>query len=129
MGGRVGEGVQMLQPDPSELRDEAMPVLDPGISREPVGFRYMVEPAVLVIARKVDRLLAAGSGQVFRQEIGVAQIGLDAIRQLLEYRGGRSAAPWASDHHGRELAQTHRLQNLLRDDDFPSSVATGFWRK
>jgi hypothetical protein len=46
----------------------------------------------------------------------VAQVGLDLVGQFLEEGAGGSAAAGARDDHRRERAQSHRLQDFLRND-------------
>ena len=55
----------------------------------------------------------------------LAQEALDLFGQLLEIGAGGAAATRASDHHRRERAQTHRLEQLLSDDDLAGPVSAG----
>ena len=59
----------------------------------------------------------------------VAQIGLDVLRQLLEVGAGGAATARAGDHHRREGAQPHGLQDLLRDGHFEGAVTVRFGRE
>ena len=49
--------------------------------------------------------------------------------ELLEERAGGAPAARARDHQRRERAQPHRLQDLLRHDDFARAVAAGLGRE
>ena len=59
----------------------------------------------------------------------LAQICLDVVGQLLEGGRRRAAAAGTGDHHGRELAQAHGLQDFLADDDFARAVAARLGRE
>ena len=91
---------------------------------------------MLRFARAVDD--AAHDGHVHRFHARIrffpfrhllAQIRLDVVGQLLE--GGRRGAATArtGDHHRRELAQAHGLQNFLADDDFARAVTARLRRE
>ncbi|MDT4827212.1 hypothetical protein FQZ97_605520 [compost metagenome] len=87
-------------------------------------------------ARPVDH--TAHHGDVHAFDAGIlraperhlaAQIPLDAVRQFLEKRAAGTAAAGARDHHRREGAQAHGLQDFLRHDGFAAAVAAGFGRE
>ena len=59
----------------------------------------------------------------------VADVALDLLRELLEIRAGGAAAAGAGDDHRREGAQSHGLENFLRDDHFLGAIAAGLGRQ
>ena len=59
----------------------------------------------------------------------MAEVRLDALRQLLKERAGRASAARARYHHGCERTQSHRLQDLLRHHDFLRAVASWLGRE
>ena len=59
----------------------------------------------------------------------MAQVALDVFGKALEIITGGASAAGAGHDHGREGAQAHGLQNLLRDDDFLGPIATRFRRE
>src|SRR3972149_6877713 len=56
----------------------------------------------------------------------LAQMRLDALRQLLKETAGGASASGTGRHHRRERPQAHGLQNLLRDQHFPGAVTARY---
>ncbi len=91
---------------------------------------------MLRFARTVDDATHHGHVHAFHARIGlfpfrhlVAQEGLDIVCQLLEHGRRRAAATRARNDHRRELAQAHRLQDFLADDDFARAIAARLRRQ
>ena len=59
----------------------------------------------------------------------VAQVRLDALRELLEKAARGAAASGTRDDHRREGAQPHGLQDLLRDEHLLRAIAAGLGRE
>src|SRR5690606_38470305 len=57
------------------------------------------------------------------------QVRLDAVGEFLEEGAAGAAASRAGDHHGRERAQVHGLQDFLGHDDLAGAVAAGLGRE
>src|SRR5437763_7011228 len=81
---------------------------------------------------------AAHDGDVHVLDSGIAlaplehllpKIALDLFGEFLESGAGGAAAAWAGDHHRRERAQAHGLEQLLGDHDLAGPVAAGLRRE
>src|SRR5437667_414088 len=87
---------------------------------------------VLALAGPVDDAAHDRDVHVFDSAIALAplrhllaQEALDLFGQLLEIGAGGAAATRASDHHRRERAQAHGLEQLLSDGDLAGPVSAG----
>src|SRR5882762_7696274 len=77
---------------------------------------------LLSASRSPSRPFFAGAASRARAAPSPAQEALDLFSELLEISAGSAAAARTGDHHRRERAQAHGLQQFLSDRDLARPV-------